>query len=55
MDTGEVVKIHKNVPTPIPVQLPEKNGKKRKDGNTTNPDIGIPVQIPNRKKEEVKV
>jgi hypothetical protein len=42
MDTGKVVKIIKDVPAPIPVQLPEK-----KDNKEIVPKpVSIPEKVP---------
>lgn len=52
MDTGETVKIHKNVPAPVPVQIPKSPGKI----GTENTEIGTPkpISVPIRKEEVVK-
>lgn len=52
MDTGKVVKIVKNVPQPIPVEIPTKKTTGKPTTTPEQPLRGIPVQIPKREKVE---
>lgn len=58
METGKVIRIIKNVPAPIPIEIGKKNGKKNGDSPLEIPrrEFGTPITIPlPTRKEEVEV
>lgn len=58
MDTGKVIRIIKNVPQPIPVQIPTKTNTgispSRKETTESPTEPGILIGIPKREDVEVE-